>query len=325
MRGVVVALLLLWATVGDAQDASYLVRGGQLPVDVVANGYVQTVTESDDGAVEVQVATSVGPIGSRGTYGALAGTDSSELPVGFELPRRLRARLSPDLSAWEAATRVLEWSAGHLVVDAGDLQSQDAVSVLGRGRGRCSGVANATTALLLAAGFEATTVSGLLITDDGAIPHRWVACRLPGAGWLHTDPTLGLWTITPSHLAFAATVTDLPEVQVLRRGSDRVASMPRRAGRPMRPDVGAELLCRVIGAGSEAAAIAVLTGTDGEIHRAVLDPEGRFTALLPGRWRLVVTSEDRVVEDRELLLRPGELHSYTVSMPSLKPAGGVGS
>lgn len=325
MRAAAVALLLLWATAGGAQDAGYLVRGGQLPVDVVANGYAQTVTETDDGAVEVQVATSVAPIRSRGTYGAMAGTEVTGLPGGFELPGRLLARLSPDLSAWEAATRVLEWSATHLAVDTGDLQSQDAVSVLARGRGRCSGVANATTALLLAAGFEATTVSGLLITDGGAIPHRWVACRLPGAGWVHTDPTLGLWTITPSHMAFAATVTDLPEVRVLRHGADRVAALPRRAGRPMRPDTGAELLCRVVGNGAEATAVAVLTGVDGEVHRVVLDPEGRFSALLPGRWRLVVTSRDQVVDDRELLLRQGELHSYTVSLPSAKSAGGVGS
>lgn len=325
MRAVGVALLLLWATAGDAQDASYLVRGGQRPVDVAANGYVQTVVETDDGAVEVQVATSVGPIRSKGTYGALARTAVTELPSGFELPRRLGARLSQDLSAWEAATRILEWSATHLAVDAADIQSQDAVSVLARGRGRCSGVANATTALLLAAGFEATTVSGLLVTDGGAIPHRWVACRLPGAGWVHTDPTLGLWTITPSHMAFAATVTELPEVQVVRHGADRVAALPRRAGRPMRPDVGAELLCRVVGNSGGATAVAVLTGGDGEVHRAVLDPEGRFTALLPGRWRLVVTTQDRVVEDRELLLRAGELHSYTVSISSLAPAGGVGS
>jgi len=50
-----------------------------------------------------------------------------------------------------------------------------------------------------------------------------------------------------------------------------------------------------------------------------LAPEGRFSALLPGRWRLVVLAGDRVIEDRRLLLRPGELNSITVELPA--PAG----
>jgi hypothetical protein len=92
----------------------------------------------------------------------------------------------------------------------------------------------------------------------------------------------------------------------------------------MRPNVGAELVCRVVGGGG-AAAVAVLSGGDGETHRAVLAPEGRFSALLPGRWRLVVLAGDRVVENRQLLLRPGELSSITVELPAAARAAEVGS
>jgi hypothetical protein len=325
MRAAAVAAFLLVAAAATAQEADYLVRGGQLPIQVAANGYVQTVALADDGAVEVHIATVLGPTGSRGGYGELVGSEQVLLPDGFALPRRVRESLSRDISAWEAATRVLEWSATHIEVDADDVEAQDAISVLARGRGRCSGVANATAALLMAAGFEAMTVSGLLVTDGGVIPHRWVACRLPGAGWVHTDPTLGLWTMTPSHMAFPATVTEPPEVRVLRRGEDRISSLPRRGGRPLRPNEGSELLCRLVGGAGEVAAVAVLTGSGGEIHRAVLDPEGRFTALLPGRWRLVVTAGDEVVEDRELVLKAGELQSYAVEMPPARSRDEVGS
>jgi len=325
MRPAVVALCLLWATAAASHEASYLVRAATPPVSVAANGYVQTVAPAADGAVEVHVATILGPIGSTGVYGSLPPPTGERPPMGFELPAKLRRSLRPDLEAWEAATRVLEWSAAHLSVDDSDMMAQDAVSVLERGHGHCSGVANATAALLLAAGFEAVTVSGLLVTDEGAIPHRWVACRLPGAGWVHTDPTLGLWTITTSHVAFADTVVDPPELEVLARGGDRVAALPRRAGRPIRPNVGSELVCRVVRAGGEAAAVAVLSGVDGETHRAVLAPEGRFSALLPGRWRLVVLAGDRVVEDRQLVLRPGDLNSITVELPAAVLSGELGS
>jgi len=319
------ALCLLWTTAAAGHEASYLVRAAPPPASVAANGYVQTVSPAADGAVEVHVATILGPIGSSGTYGSLPPLTSERPPASFELPAKLQRSLRPDLEAWEAATRVLEWSAAHLSVDDSDVAAQDAVSVLKRGRGRCSGVANATAALLLAAGFEAVTVSGLLVTDSGAIPHRWVACRLPGAGWVHTDPTLGLWAMTSSHIAFADTVAVPAEVEIVARGGDQIAALPRRAGRPIRPNVGSELVCRVVRDGGEATAVAVLSGVDGETHRAVLSPEGRFSALLPGRWRLVVLAGDRVVEDRQLVLRPGELNSITVELPAAVPDRELGS
>ncbi len=325
MRAAIGAVCLLWATAAAGHEASYLVRATVAPVGVSANGYVQSVVTAEGGAIEVHVATTFGPIGAAGAYGSLPRPTGEPPPQGFELPRQLRRSLSPDLDAWEAATRILEWSAAQLSIDERDQMPQDAASVLSRGRGRCSGVANATTALLLAAGFEAVTVSGLLVTGEGAIPHRWVACRLPGAGWVHTDPTLGLWTVTTSHVAFADTVAGPFEVEVLGRAGDPIAALPRRSGRPVRPNVGSELVCRVVRAGGEATAVAVLSGGDGETHRAVLAPEGRFSALLPGRWRLVVLDGDRVVEDRQLVLRQGELNSVTVELPARAPAGGLGS
>ena len=187
------------------------------------------------------------PSEPSGTYADVLAGERPNVPAGFELPRRLLIELRPDLDAWQAATLVLEWAANNVSVDINDAGAQDAVSVLNRGRGRCSGLANANVALLLAAGFEARTVSGLLVGDERPIPHRWIECRLPGAGWVASDPTLGLWTVTPRHVVFADTVDDLPEVRVVTASKDGLERLPRHGGRLLRPNQGADLVCRPFG------------------------------------------------------------------------------
>jgi len=175
------------------------------------------------------------------------------------------------------------------------------------------------------AGFEAHTISGLLMTDHGPIPHRWVACRLPAAGWVHTDPTLGLWIVTPNHVAFADAVVTSPQVRIVSPSEGGMEQLPRRNGRLVRPNLGTELVCRVVGDNVKTTTVATLHGTGGDVHRVALSPDGKFTALLPGRWRLVVTADGRVIEDRELELRAGQLHSFTVEMPETPTDRGVGS
>jgi hypothetical protein len=201
----------------------------------------------------------------------------------------------------------------RLTID--DDRPQDAVSVLERGYGRCSGIANASTALLMAAGFDARTVSGILMTDDGPVPHRWVECRLPGAGWVPSDPTLGLWTVTPRHLAFASPVLELPEVRVVAPAADPLADLPTRRGRPIRPDRGAELVCRLVDSAVEGDVEAILRGPAGAVRRARLTPEGRFTRLLPGRWVLEVEWRGEVVERRPLDLAADDIHTFAVRLP----------
>ena len=295
-----------------AEEADYFLSAGDLPVASASNGYVQEVRKAAGGGVTVNVATSLAPIGANETYADIAAGLGPVVPPGFELPRRLQARLRPDLESWEAATLVLEWAADHVAVDTADVGPQDAASVLDRGRGRCSGLANAAVALLRAAGFDARTVSGLLVGDHGAIPHRWLECRLPGAGWVATDPTLGLWTVTPRHLTYQATVVNLPEIRVVAAGTDGLERLPRHDGRIVRPNRGADLVCRLPNQWREDPPLVVLRGGGGEVRRTRLDPEARFSDLLPGRWVLEVEVGGSVVERREFILRSGDVHSYTV-------------
>lgn len=323
-RVLVPAICVLAAVPIFADEASYLVAGGDLPVAASSNGFAQEVQMEAAGAVRVRVATSLSPIGASGSYADVLKDLRPQVPVGFELPKKLRSRLQPHIDAWQAATLVLEWAADNIRVDVNDGEPQDAVSVLDRGRGRCSGIANATVALLKAAGFDARTVSGLLIGNDAAIPHRWLECRLPGAGWVASDPTLGLWTITPRHLVFADTVVDLPMVEVLTVPDNDLGRLPRRNGRPMRPNRGADLVCRLQASSPRADTEAVLRGLGGEVRRARFDPEARFSDLLPGPWLLEIESDGVVIERRRFQLGSGDFRSFTIEDRVEERGGGLG-
>jgi hypothetical protein len=311
-RLLVTAICLLAAMPTFAEEASYLVSGGDLPVAAASNGFAQDVQVEAAGVVRVRVATSISPIGATGSYGEVLAGARPEVPIGFELPNRLRSRLRPDIDAWQAATLIIEWAADNIRVDVNDDDPQDAIAVIDRGRGRCSGIANATVALLKAAGFDAHTVSGLLIGDNELIPHRWLECHLPGAGWVASDPTLGLWTITPRHLVFANTVVNLPRVDVITVTDGDLERLPRRKGRLVRPNRGADLVCRLPASSSRDGSVAVLRGLGGEVRRARFDPEARFSDLLPGPWTLEIESGGVVVERRRLKLRSGDFRSFMV-------------
>ena len=324
MRAALFALSCLLAANAACEEASYRISGGELPTSAAANGYVQEVRSTGDSAVEVHVYTSLSPIGESTSYGKVLAGDRPDVPDAFVLPPRLVELLTPDLDAWEAATVVLTWVARHLEVDSSDNGAQDATSVLVRGSGRCSGVSNAAVGLLRAAGFHARTVSGLLVGDDKVIRHRWLECRLPTSGWVPSDPTLGLWTITPRHIAYADTVLDLPVVEVLLEGNDGLERLPSREGRLIRPNKGAGLVCRMPTQWGGEAPIAILRGGGGESRRARIDPEARFSDLLPGRWVLEVEAGGTIIDRRELRLRAGDLQSYTVQPFQKDQQGGPG-
>jgi len=306
------AALLLLTAPAAAQETTYLVRGAMLPVNRAANGWVQAVIPSAPGEVRVQVTVDMGPIGSDGVWSGPPASSRGLVPEGFRLPRELSWSLQEGDGSWQTATTVLRWVMRRTTVDVNDREPQDALSVLRRGSGRCSGVANAAVALLRTAGFEARTVSGLLVGVEKVVPHRWLECKLPGAGWVPTDPTLGVWVVTPRHVAFARPVDPIPQISVV--GNPVVASVGvlGSEGRRIRANRGAELECRAIGGADSDVVMAELHGPGGDTRRAVLSPSARFRGLAPGRWRLTVRVGARVVERRELELPAGRIVSYVV-------------
>lgn len=314
-------VLMVATPLAAAREATYLVKGPVQPQSRAVNGYAQSVVPTGRNHFRVQVATDMGPIGARAETAGPTSERAEGVARGFELPRRLAAALRPDDGPWTRATEVLRWVMRAVRVDADDPSPQDAVSVLARGRGRCSGLANAAVALLRRAGFPARTVSGLLVGNDGVIAHRWLECRLPGAGWVPTDPTLGIWVITPRHLVFSGPVGRIPDVRVEKRSEDGFEGVPTVVGWLERPNVGADLICRAIGKVPRGQVVAELRGPEGEVRRAMLRPEGKFMNLRPGVWHLTVRMGLRVIDRRSLKLESGSVLSFAVPLKTAPEQG----
>jgi hypothetical protein len=86
--------------------------------------------------------------------------------------------------------------------------------------------------------------------------------------------------------------------------------------------VGSELVCRVVGGTPVRWPTAVLTGPGGETRRSLLQPEGRFSRLLPGLWHLTVELDGRVLARRQVELRLGALNTINLNLGA---GDGVGS
>jgi hypothetical protein len=134
-----------------------------------------------------------------------------------------------------------------------------------------------------------------------------------------------LWAVTPRHIVFPSTVDLMPSIEIVDSGDDGLHRLPRRGGVVVRPNRGADLLCRLPHAAVDPPPVAVLRGGGGEVRRSLLDPEARFAGLLPGRWILEVETALGVIERRELVLKSGDVRVYTVESIESKERGGSGS
>ncbi len=307
-----IAGLISLAGPAGGSEAEYLLRGVQVPEPHAVNGLIQTVLRERDGLWRVHVSCSATPIGSHSPAPPLRPV--AGVPTEFRLPQSLLLRFSAGQSAWERGTEILKWVSSELKLKTENDRPQDAESVLRRGSGRCSGVANATAALFMAAGFQARTVSGLLVGDQETIPHRWLEVALPNAGWVPTDPTLGFWVVTPRYISFGRTVELVPEIRPIRLPPEKLSFPRTDSGMYLRPDLGSKLRCRAVGNCTDEL-VAVLRDGVGEERRSRLSPEGVFSGLLPGRWVLEVVDGERSIrkfvvevkadEDSSLALKIG--------------------
>ncbi len=178
-------------------------EGPVLPVAYEANGYALDVRDRADGSVEVHVETSLNPIGSRGSFSGVRSGELPTVPTDLSSHRDCARNYAPRWTHGRRPPRFSEWVSDHLELIDNDRRPQDAVSVLNRRR----------RAMFRARQRHRRPADGGGIRGEDrersadhrcgeAIPHRWVECRLPGAGWVPTDPTLGWWVITPRHVAF---------------------------------------------------------------------------------------------------------------------------
>lgn len=137
---------------------------------------------------EVRVRVELEPIESKTPFEAPRGDASSPIE------RLARAVTAGAPTQYDAASRLLGWVARNLDYELDRTQPQDALSVLERRSGYCTGIARVTVSLLEAVGIEAREVAGWvaddgpggMVTGDGY--HRWIEIRYPDRGWMFSDP-----------------------------------------------------------------------------------------------------------------------------------------
>ena len=312
-----VRLLVVWlvtwpALICTAGQALYQLRGGDLPLPVQTNGYRQEVVADSEG-VRVRVTTQMTPLATQSPWSFDDQVQAAGARVEVDLPAELVARLRTAADGRTAASEVLEWVMSSIGFDEEDAGPQNAAAVLQRRRGRCAGLANLSVELLRAAGFQARPVSGLLIGSEGPIPHRWLECHLPGTGWVATDPTLGLWVVTPQHLAYPAPLHRLPAVEILVAADPTPVEVASRGGWLVRDGHGAELVCHLLARQHEDMMV-VLRGPEGQHQSRWARDVTRFTSLIPGTWELSVEVNGRRVARRLLHLQRDQVHSIAIEL-----------
>ncbi len=317
---------LATASVAVAGQGIYVVSGA-LPVSRMANGSIQDATPYGNGDWLVQVVTEQSPVTVDAPVCERRARDASDpdwrVPEGFRPPLSLVQVLAGRENILERATSVLEWVQRTVTLDEQSLEPQDARSVLKRGTARCSGLANAAVAALRAAGVPAHTLSGVLVTADGPVAHRWIEAHLGSAGWVPSDPTLGLWVVTPRHIVCRQPAVGDVSVEVRSIADDDLAVLPRRGPWPSRPREGAGLVLLMAGLGrSKELQLGriVLAGPGGARREALASGETSFSRLLPGHWVVRVEVEGKTVREFGLDLRDGESKSVSLSVSSVGEA-----
>ncbi len=261
---------------------------------------------------------------------ALASTSRFAAPRGPR-PRDPIHRLARSLTAgagsrYEAISRVLGWVARSIAYDLDRGEPQDAVAVLRRRSGYCTGVARLTVALLEAAGIPAREVAGYVVDPDhpggrGGY-HRWIEAYLPDRGWVFSDPLRSHHYVPATYLRLAAEELEPErgtEGRLLARRQILAVVDPYRHGVPgitarrnSERQLAAVLRVRVEGSGS---GLAELTGASQRRTRPLVDGAAVFVGLVPDSYRLRLTLPGGVVE------RPVELPDRVRKSLSLKAPG----
>lgn len=133
-----------------------------------------------------------------------AATVEARLPLPQELARLERA------SPWGKLFHTVVWVSTNVRADEGDPGPQDALSVLLRRVGRCSGRANLAVAILRQLGVPARVVHGVLVRGQRVVWHRWGEAWLEGIGWRPFDPGVAVGVAGVRYLPMTGAGEGLP-------------------------------------------------------------------------------------------------------------------
>lgn len=305
MRRLVVIAACLgswWVSSVRADEAHYLFPT-ELAAQVEAGaraGLVVGIERDGPGAL-VSVASDVRPLGEPPALGSVRSEDTGDptsltLSAGFAAPEELEQLRDAGLNALQAAVRVVEYVSARIALDEADPGAQDAMSVLERGRGRCSGRANAAVGLLRSLGMPARVVHGVVVGDRGARWHRWGEVWLGTLGWVPFDPGTAVGALSVRYVPMrgAGELQALGRVRLLAIDERGYATLPVRNGLRRAPQRGATV--RFAPAAPERRFWTALYGPDGSRRIRGGPGELEFSGLLSGRYRVVWPQGSRLRE-----------------------------
>jgi hypothetical protein len=210
-----------------------------------------------------------------------------QVPGSFLVPSEFAEMKARTDSALELTTRVVEFVSERIRLDEDDHGPQDAVSVLTRRRGRCSGRANLAVGLLRTMGIPARVVRGIVVGDTGARWHRWGEAWLGPLGWVSFDPgaAIGLVSVRYLRVQGAGEGASLSGVRLVRINESGYAALPLRSGMRVLPVGGVTVRCLAPAGDGEITAL--LVGPDGSRWARRGRGEVVFVGMLPGRYRIL--------------------------------------
>lgn len=194
---------------------------GVAVADYVDAGYRLHVRPDGDAEVEVDAS----PLRSAAPFVLPQPGRSGEPPAIERLARDL---VTGAATRYDAVSRLLGWVSRSVSYELDRSQPQDAVAVLERRRGYCTGIARLSVALLQAVGIEAREVAGWVVdpgrgTTSGY--HRWIEVYYQDRGWAFSDPLASHNFVPANYLRLASDQVDAAAITggLLLQRDDRLA------------------------------------------------------------------------------------------------------
>lgn len=248
---------------------------------------------------------------------------------------------------YDAISRILGWVAREIEYDLDRDQNQEAVAVLERRSGYCTGIARLTVSLLRAVGIEAREVAGYVVGGGLSTPsgyHRWIEAYLPDRGWVFSDPLRSHHYVPANYLRLAS------EELALSRGTEGLLLERRDAvetvdlypqavpGITARRNWERQLAAALrIQIADQSHGVAELTGGSLRRLHTLIDGKTTFVGLAPGSYQLRLLLPDRPAVERAIELKgrvrqilslppvPTPEHRSSRPAPGLYPADPAGT
>jgi len=281
----------------------------QLPASALAASYRNVGYSVDVLHGRATVRVDLEPLGTSSPF------DPPEQPRTDPISRVARSVTAGATTRYQAVSRILDWVARNIEYDLDREAPQDAVSVLERRSGYCTGVARVTVSMLEAVNIVAREIPGYVAGEDQfgwpARFHRWVEVFYPDLGWVYSDPLVSHHYVPATYVPLASEAL-LPNPEsdrgvLLERHDEREVvdlfpfSPPGVTARRNRSRQLAGAL-RVTVAGADAG-VAVLEGRQSRRVRALVDGRGTFVGVEPGTYTLRVHVEGRPLVEKRVVFR----------------------